>query len=299
MNLPGYEILDVLGHGGMGVVYKARQVGLNRLVALKMILTGAFAAQEELARFRMEAQAAARLDHLNIVRIYDFGEHKRLPYYSMELITGGSLADKTAGSCWPASTAAQLIHTLASALQHAHEHHIIHRDLKPSNVLFHCDGTPRVTDFGLAKQLDSGTDLTDPGRVLGTVRYMAPEQAAGKTRAIGPATDVHALGAILYELLTGAAPFDGEDMLATLEQVRSKAPIPPTHFRSDIPPDLEAVCLRCLRKDPKHRTPSAKVLAEELEALLADPLIAQKSAPPSDSNCSNSNLPNRSEWWRM
>src|SRR5262249_50888672 len=198
MDVPGYDILEELGRGGMGVVYKARQVALDRLVALKMMLAGAHATQEETARFRIEAQAAARLDHPNIVRIYHCDEHAGLPFFSMELISGGSLALRIAGLPWHAPAAAHLVRTLALAIHHAHRHNIVHRDLKPSNVLLGADGTPKLTDFGLAKQLDSSLDLTATGRILGSARYMAPEQAEANTRAIGPATDIHALGAHLH-----------------------------------------------------------------------------------------------------
>jgi serine/threonine protein kinase len=298
MMMPGYEILEKLGQGGMGIVYKARQVQLNRLVALKMMLTGVHAGQEALARFRIEAQSIARLDHPNIVRIYDFGEHEGLSYFSMELISGGSLARMMVGQPWTAAAAAHLIQTLALAIHHAHQHNVIHRDLKPSNVLLKADGTPKITDFGLAKRLDSSTDLTSTGQILGTARYMAPEQAAGDTRAIGPATDVHALGAILYELLTGRPAFDGHTLLETLEQVRSYEPISPMLVRPEVSAGLEAVCMRCLRKDPARRYGTAEALAEELQSLLDGgprPAPVSPCLPPEP----DADRDDRGQWWRV
>jgi serine/threonine protein kinase len=296
MNLPGYEILEEFGRGGMGVVYKARQVHLDRLVALKMMLGGVYAGPEEMARFRIEAQAAARLDHPHIIRVYDFGEHAGLAYFSMELVTGGTLFRKMAGRIWPLGAAARLVQTLALAIHHAHGQKVIHRDLKPGNVLFHRDGTPRITDFGLAKQLDSNHHLTDTGRILGSARYMAPEQAAGDTRAIGPSTDVHALGVILYELLTGMPAFDGATPLQTLDQVRFRDPTPPRITRPEIDSELEALCLRCLQKDPARRYAGADVLAGALDHYLAG-RATPSPLPPSTPDPSEKR-PDRSEWWR-
>jgi serine/threonine protein kinase len=298
MQVPGYEILEELGRGGMGVVYKARQVHLERLVALKMILAGAHAGREDLARFRIEAQSAARLDHPNIVRVYDCGEHQGLPYFSMELVSGGGLSRKIGGQPWPVATTAHLIRTLALAMHHAHQRNVIHRDLKPSNVLFQRDGTPKITDFGLAKQLDSGLDLTATGRVLGTARYMAPEQAAGDIRAIGPATDVHALGVLLYELLTGRPAFAGDTLLETLEQVRSREPIQPVLIRPEVPAELGAICMRCLQKKSAHRHGTAEELAEELQGLLARTL-GQGPPPPSSPAEADADRADRSQWWRL
>jgi serine/threonine protein kinase len=295
--VPGYEILEELGRGGMGVVYKARQVDLDRLVALKMILAGVHASPEELARFRVEAQAAARLDHPHIVRIYHFGEHEGLPYFSMELIQGGGLGHRTAGLPWHAPAAAHLVHTLALAIHHAHQHNVVHRDLKPSNVLLQTDGTPKITDFGLAKQLDSSLDLTDTGRILGSARYMAPEQAEGNIRAIGPATDIHALGAILYELLTGRPPFDGQTVMEALGQVRWSEPVPPRAIRPEVPAALEATCLRCLQKDPAQRYGMAEELAGALQHYLAAERGDQAFAPPPPI-VSKPDEADRSQWWR-
>jgi serine/threonine protein kinase len=298
MHVPGYEILEELGRGGMGIVYKARQIALNRLVALKMMLAGALADPEEMARFRIEAQAAARLDHPNIVRVYHWDEHEGQPYFSMELVPGTSLVGKAARLPWHAPAAAHLVRILALAIHHAHQHNIVHRDLKPSNVLLRADGTPKITDFGLAKQLDSSLDLTDTGRILGSARYMAPEQAEGNNRAIGPATDIHALGAILYELLTGRPPFDGRTLLEALGQVRWSEPVPPRVTRPELPAELEVICLRCLQKDPARRYGTAEELAEACQRVLAEDsrITPRPPSPPVDSG---QEKPGRSEWWRI
>jgi predicted Ser/Thr protein kinase len=263
--IPGYEVLAELGRGGMGVVYKARQVGLNRLVALKMIGAGGFAGRDAVERFHKEAEAIARLRHPNIVQVYGVGEQNGLPYFSLEFIEGGTLAQKMAGKPLPAPHAAELVEVLARAVHAAHERGIVHRDLKPGNVLLAADGTPKVTDFGLAKYLDETGALTKSGDVLGTPSYMAPEQAEGRLGEIGPRTDVYALGAILYEALTGEPPFRGATPWDTVQQVRSHDPVRPSQLRRDIPRDLEAICLKCLRKRPADRYPSALVLAEDLE----------------------------------
>jgi WD40 repeat protein len=275
-DLPGYEILGELGRGGMGVVYQARQVALDRLVALKMVLAGAHAGPEELARFRAEAEAVARLQHPNIVQIYEVGAHGGLPYFSLELVAGGALDRKLAGTPLPAREAARLAEALARAVQAAHERGVVHRDLKPANVLL--DGapgapvgecTPKVTDFGLAKRLDQGGGRTGTGAILGTPSYMAPEQAAGKPGEVGPAADVYALGAILYECLTGRPPFRAETPWDTLQQVVAADPVPPRALQPKVPRDLETVCLKCLRKDLPRRYPSARALAEDLNNYLA------------------------------
>src|SRR5215831_5552041 len=263
MDVPGYDILEELGRGGMGVVYKARQIALDRLVALKMMLAGAYATPEETARFRIEAQAAARLDHANIVRIYHCDEHEGLPFFSMELISGGSLVPRIAGLAWHAPAAAHLMHTLALAIHHAHRHNIVHRDLKPSNVLLGADGTPKLTDFGLAKRLDQAGQ-TASGAVLGTPSYMAPEQAEGRGKEVGPAADVYALGAILYECLTGRPPFRAATPLETVMQVLTVEPVSPRLLQPGVPRDLDVICLKCLRKEPHKRYPNAWELAEDL-----------------------------------
>src|SRR5262249_33739439 len=223
--VPGYEVLGELGRGGMGVVYRARQGGLKRVVALKMIRSPAAAGPAQLARFRREARALARLQLPHILQISEVGEHDGSPYRALELLTGGGLDRRLRGRPWPARQAARLVETLARAVHAAHECRIVHRDLKPANVLLTADGLPKITDFGLAKQLDADTDRTRSGDILGTPSYMAPEQARGRRDDVGPATDVYALGAILYELLTGRPPFNGETVWDTLEQVVKQDPV--------------------------------------------------------------------------
>ena len=217
--VPGYEVEAVLGHGGMGVVFRARHLRLGRLVALKMTLAGSYAGPPERERFRREAEAIAALRHANVVQVYDVGDWAGRPYFTMELVEGGSLAQKLAGAPQPARQAAALLATLAEAMHAAHQGGIVHRDLKPANILFTADGTPKVTDFGLARRLEGGAGLTLSGVPLGTPSYMAPEQARGQSRAVGPAADVYALGAILYELLTGRPPFRAETPAETVQQV--------------------------------------------------------------------------------
>jgi tetratricopeptide (TPR) repeat protein len=281
--VPGYEILGVLGRGGMGVVYKVRQVQLKRVVALKMILAGAQAGAAELARFRTEAEAVARLQHPNIVQIHDVGEYEGRPYFSLEFVEGGTLAKKLAGAPQPPREAAQLVHTLALAMDAAHQRGIVHRDLKPANVLLAgaadapvAQCVPKIADFGLAKRLDDDSGQTQTGAIMGTPSYMAPEQASGQVGAIGPAADVYALGAILYELLTGRPPFRGATMLDTLEQVRQREPVPPRELQPKTPRDLETICLKCLAKEPGKRYASAKELADDLDRFLNDkPILAR------------------------
>jgi WD40 repeat protein len=267
--IAGYELLGVLGRGGMGVVYKARQTALGRVVALKMVLGGGHARETDLARFRAEAQAIARLQHPNLVQVYEVGEYQGQPWFSMEYVAGGSLHEKIDGKPQPPRQAAELVRTLALALDAVHRQGVIHRDLKPANVMLTADGTPKVMDFGLAKDLESGAGPTVTGRVVGTPSYMAPEQARGQGWLIGPATDVYALGAVLYELLTGRPPFQGESAWDTVMQVTSRDPVPPRQLQPKAPRDLETVCLKCLEKDPKKRYPSAAALAEDLGRFLA------------------------------
>jgi WD40 repeat protein len=275
LSVPGYEILGELGRGGMGVVYQARQVGLNRLVALKVLLAGAHADGEERGRFRREAETIARLHHPNVIRIYEVGETDGLPYFSMEFCRGGSLAQKLAGKPLPPREAATLTVALARGIQAAHRAGVIHRDLKPANVLLGQEGTPRISDFGLAKKLDGTSSLTAAGAILGTPSYMAPEQA-GRAKEVGPAADVWALGAILYECLTGRPPFHAATRLDTLLAVLGDPVVPPSRLRPRIPPGLEAVCLRCLEKDPRGRYPSAEALAEDLDAFLAGDAVQDR-----------------------
>jgi len=274
----GYEILAELGHGGMGVVYKARQQCLSRVVALKMIRAGSLAQPEDLTRFRIEAEAVAKLRHPNIIQIYDVGEVRGLPFVALELLEGGGLDAVLGGTPQPETAAALLSATLARAIHTAHQAGIIHRDLKPSNILFGSDGTPKITDFGLAKRL--GEDgYTETGQVLGSPSYIPPEQAQGRAKEVGPAADVYALGAILYEMLTGRPPFKGTTPLETVMQVVTEDPVPPSRHRSQVSRDLETICLKCLAKEPIKRYPSAQVLADDLERYLLDRPIQARRTP--------------------
>ncbi|MBL8798334.1 MAG: protein kinase [Planctomycetia bacterium] len=277
--VPGYLLLNELGRGGMGVVYKANQVGLKRTVALKMILSGSHASADVLARFRAEAEAVARLQHPNITQIYEIGEHEGRPFFSMEFVDGGSLLDQIYETRLPPRQAAQLIATLARAIHAAHEHGIVHRDLKPANILLSKGGVPKITDFGLAKNLTETAGHTRTGDVMGTPSYMAPEQAEGRLRDIGPATDVYALGAIFYELLTARPPFKGETAMDTMLLVLYEEPLPPNHLLPSVPRDLETICLKCLYKEPAKRYSSAAALAEDLERFLdGRPIVARPIA---------------------
>jgi WD40 repeat protein len=274
---PGYEILGELGRGGMGVVYKGRQKGLGRLVALKMVLVGGHAGPEELARFRTEAEAIARLQHPNIVQIYEVGEYQGLPFFSLEFCPGGSLDKQLASTPLQPREAAALAERLARAVAAAHTKGIIHRDLKPANVLLAEDGTPKITDFGLAKRLDA-TGQTASGAILGTPSYMAPEQAGGRRREITRAVDVYGLGAILYELLTSRPPFRAETPLDTLILVVSEEVTPPSELHRAVPRELEAICLKCLQKQPQNRYADAEALAEDLQRFLkGEPVNACKA----------------------
>jgi WD40 repeat protein len=278
--IPGYEVQQVLGRGGMGIVYRAVQVALKRPVALKMILAGDHAAPDMLARFQSEAEAVARLQHPNVVQIHEVGTHNGLPYFCMELVDGGSLADKVRGTPQPPREAAALLEVLARAVHHAHQKGIVHRDLKPANVLLCADGTPKIADFGLAKQQEGHAEQTASGAVVGTPSYMAPEQAAGRRRAVGPAADVWALGAILYAQLTGRPPFVGATALDTLRQVLHQEPVPPRLLQPGVPRDLETICLKCLRKEPAQRYESALALAEDVRAFLdGRPIRARPVGP--------------------
>jgi serine/threonine protein kinase len=275
--IEGYEILGVLGRGGMGIVYQARQHGLDRLVALKMILAGAHADPDELARFRAEAEAAAKLQHANIVDIFEVGEVDGRPFFSLEFVAGGSLAQKLDGTPFPPRRAAQLSQILAQAMHYAHQKGIVHRDLKPANVLLTEDGTPKITDFGLAKRLDRNAGNTQTGAVVGTPSYMAPEQAAGRNKEIGPAADVYALGVILFEMLTGRPPFKADTPWDTLRDVIEREPAPPRLLNAKVDRDLEAICLKCLEKDPRHRYESAEELALDLSRYLNGEEISVRS----------------------
>jgi WD40 repeat protein len=273
--VPGYEVVRELGRGGMGVVYQARQTKLGRVVALKMILSGGHAGEADRVRFRTEAEAIARLQHSNIVQIFEVGEQGGLPYFSLEFCGGGSLERKLTGTPLPAKEAAALVEQLARAMQAAHQKGIVHRDLKPANVLLAEDGTPKVTDFGLAKRLDEAGQ-TATGAVMGTPSYMAPEQAGGKSKEIGPAADVYALGAILYECLTGRPPFRAATAVDTLMQVVADDPVPPSRLAPRTPRDVEIICLKCLQKEPHKRYAGAEALADDLRHFLeGEPITAR------------------------
>ena len=282
-----YDILAEVGRGGMGVVYKARHRSLHRLVALKMVLAGEFASSTQELRFRLEAELAARVQHPNIVQVYEIGSYDGRPFLALEWVEGGSLADRLDGKPWPAGEAARLIETLAHAIQAAHGEGVIHRDLKPANILLHehevgtmtAEGQssrpefilhrssfvlPKITDFGLAQPTEGATTLTRSGFLVGTPGYMAPEQAAGKRAHIGPATDIYALGVVLYELITGRVPFQGDSTMEVLRAVTSDEPVRPRRLQPRLPRDLEAITLHCLEKEPGRRYSSALALAEDL-----------------------------------
>ena len=277
--IPGYDILERLGEGGMGVVYKARHFGLKRLVAVKMIRGGSQSRADQRKRFRTEAEAVARLRHPNILQIYDIGEAAGLPFVALELLDGGGLDDRLARTPQPANQAAQLMVTLARAVHVAHQSGIVHRDLKPTNVLYTSDGVPKITDFGLAKRIDTDEGHTESGQIMGSPHYMAPEQARGDSRDVGPAADVYALGAMLYEMLTGRPPFMGETPMETVRQVIDDDPVTPSRLVPRLPRDLETICLKCLNKDPAKRYESAEALADDLDRhLRGEPIRARRTA---------------------
>ncbi len=296
--LSGYTILGEIGRGGMGVVYRARQLSLNRLVALKMILAGSHASAKEIGRFQTEAEAVARLKHPNIVQIYEIGQHEGLPFLALELVDGPSLDAVVRGRPFAAAHAARLVETLARAMHHVHQQGIVHRDLKPANVLLQKDESrgmkdepgwadsslilhpssfqPKITDFGLAKLLDDEAANSPTRTLVGTPNYMAPEQAVGQGKPTGPLADVYSLGAILYELLTGRPPFQGKTVFSVLDQVRTRDVVPPGRVAANVPRDLETICLKCLKKDPAQRYASALDLAEDLRRLQAnEPILAR------------------------
>ena len=262
--IPGYELQGVLGQGGVGIVYRAFHQRLQRPVAVKMLLAGAHAQQADRSRFQREAEAVAALRHPNIVQIYDVNEADDQLYFTMELVEGGSLAEAIRGVPKPAREAAALMARLADAIHAAHQNGIVHRDLKPGNILLTADGTPKVTDFGLARRLDCREGLTFSGALVGTPSYMAPEQARGEKTAIGPATDIYALGSILYELLTGRPPFRSDSASATLHQIANDEPAPPRRLNPRIPRDLETICLKCLQREPQRRYGTAQELADDV-----------------------------------
>jgi serine/threonine-protein kinase len=277
--IPGYELLGILGRGGMGVVYKARQVKAGRLVGLKCVRDGRLASAEDVSRFAAEARAAAGLDHPNIVPIYEVGEHDGRHYFTMKLVAGRSLAEQVASGPLSSSDAATVVKAVAHAVHYAHTQKIIHRDLKPANILLDGGGQPHVTDFGLAKRLGGDEGLTQTGAVVGTPGYMAPEQAAGRGKDPTVATDVYGLGAVLYALLTGRPPFHAETLLHTLTQVIHQPPAPPRLLNPNVERDLETICLKCLEKEAARRYASAAEVADELGRYLRREPI--KAVPPS------------------
>jgi hypothetical protein len=286
--LPGFEILRELGRGGMGVVYQARQTALDRLVALKVLLGGRYASASSRARFKAEVESIARLQHPNLIQVFEVGEHEGHTYFSMEFVGGGNLEERFGSGPQPAHEAAELVAILAGAMQAAHERGVIHRDLKPANVLLSASSTreaqwgvpgvgiPKITDFGLAKRMDIPSSQTRTEHVMGTPSYMAPEQAKGQSKQVGPATDIYALGAILYRLLTGRPPFLAEGAIETVRQVAEEEPVAPRQVQPTVPVDLETICLKCLHKQPDQRYGSAAELEDDLRRFLAhEPILAK------------------------
>jgi tetratricopeptide (TPR) repeat protein len=275
-----YEIIRELARGGMGVVFQARQMSLNRKVALKMILAGQLADETDVKRFYTEAEAAANLDHPGIVPIFEVGQHEEQHYFSMGFVEGQSLSHRLAGGPLPPREAAALMAKVADAIEYAHQHGVIHRDMKPANILLDPSGNPRVTDFGLAKKVQSDGGLTQSGQIMGTPSYMPPEQASGQRGEVGPAADVYALGATLYALVTGRPPFQAATALDTIIQVLSDEPVPLRQLNASVPRDLETMCLKCLEKDPARRYPSAQAFADDLGRYLAgEPIVARPATP--------------------
>ena len=276
-----YEVLGEIARGGMGVVYKARQISLNRLVALKMILSGQLASEGEIKRFLTEAEAAGNLHHPNIVTIYGVGEQQGQHYFSMKLVEGCSLAERVETGRWKldkGKEAARLLSKVARAVHYAHTQGVLHRDLKPANILLDAEGEPHISDFGLARQIRKDSSLTLDGSVLGTPSFMAPEQAAGKTRQLTAAADIYSLGAILYYLLTGRPPFAAETPLDTMVQVLEGEVILPRTVNPQVPADLEEICLRSLEKTPERRYPTAGALADDLDRFLREEPVEVRAA---------------------
>src|SRR5262245_10805112 len=278
--IPDYEIESILGRGGMGVVYMAKQLKLHRPVAIKMLLAGNLATKHEIARFTREAEAVAAMRHANIVQIHDIGDFQGCPYFTMEFMEGGTLAARLAGAPQPAAAAAALISTLAAAVHVAHQGGTVHRDLKPSNIFLTADGIPKIGDFGLALHFEADENLTLTGTRVGTPSYMAPEQALGKASTVGPAADIYSLGAIMYEMLTGRPPFRGETASDTERQLIHEHPIPPSRLNGKVPRDLETICLKCLNKEPTRRYATAAALVDDLRRFQnGEPISARRPGP--------------------
>lgn len=273
-----YELLEEIARGGMGMVYKARQASLNRVVALKMILSGQLASEAEVKRFHVEAEAAANLQHPNIVAIHEVGMHEGRHYFTMDFVDGRNLALIAGGKPLAATRAVGYVKTIAEAIHFAHQRGTLHRDLKPQNVLIDSADRVRITDFGLAKQIDRESSLTMTGVAMGSPSYMPPEQARGQQDRVGPHSDVYAIGAILYELLTGRPPFSGNTPVATMMQALAQDPVPPRRLNNEVPVDLETICLKCLEKSAERRYPSARALAEELDRFLKNEPIQARPA---------------------
>jgi hypothetical protein len=281
-----YELVEEIARGGMGVVWKARQLSLNRIVAVKLMLAGKFSSPEFVQRFRAEAEAAANLQHPNIVAIHEVGEHQGQPYFSMDYVPGQNLSQLVGDKPLPGRRAAALLKTVAEAVHYAHQQGILHRDLKPANILIDESGEPRVTDFGLAKRFSSSgnpvpdSELTLTGQVLGTPAYASPEQAGGKRNFAGPASDVYSLGAIFYFMLTGRAPFVSDTLEETLRQVHEAEAVSPRLLNPAVPRDLETICLKCLSKEPRRRYGSASALGADLQRWLNhEPITARRVGP--------------------
>ncbi len=274
-----YELLEEIARGGMGVVWKARQTSLKRDVALKMIRAGNLAGPHEVERFLREAEAAANLQHPNIVAIHEVGEEGGQHYFTMDYVAGRDLGALVKDGPLPPQLAARYLKIIAEAIHFAHQRGTLHRDLKPQNVLIDSADQPRITDFGLAKFMNDDSRMTQSGAVMGSPSYMPPEQAAGRHGDVGPASDVYSLGAMLYEFLTGQPPFHGATVLATLREVLEAEPAAPRRLKADIPPDLETICLKCLEKSPSARYPTARALAEELDRhLKGEPILARPAS---------------------
>jgi eukaryotic-like serine/threonine-protein kinase len=274
-----YELIEELAHGGMGVVYRARDLSLNRVVALKLMLGGQFASEREVKRFKSEAEAAARLDHPNIVPIYEAGEEGGRLFYTMKFMEGGSLSQRLGAGAPPPDDhwSAQVVAKIARAAHDAHEHGILHRDIKPGNVLLDSKGEPRLSDFGLAKWLEGADNQTLSGAALGSPSYMSPEQASGQPERLTAASDTYSLGALLYHLLTGRAPFEAATPLATMNQVLHKEPVSPRAIRPGVDADLEIICLKCLEKEPGRRYDTSAALADDLERWLRNEPIQARA----------------------